>query len=153
MKGMSIFWGRQRSQNENSLAIHEWKACNTIYYTERKGLDENFYHTAAMTPEAKVKKNVKEVLDSYAGSVWYFMPVGGMFGRSGVPDFIACVEGQFVAIETKAGKNKPTALQELAMSKLRLAGGMTVVINETNINDLHELIHEICLFQRDGGLE
>ncbi len=57
-------------------------------------------------------------------------------GRVGIPDIIACCDGHFLAIECKAGKNKPTALQEAEMLKIRTAGGTTLVINEDNINEL-----------------
>jgi hypothetical protein len=40
----------------------------------------------------------------------------------------------------KAGTNKPTALQEAEMARIRLAGGKTLVVNETNLNEVKELI-------------
>ena len=63
-----------------------------------------------MTPEAKVKKKVVRILKD-AGA-YYFYPVTGGYGRSGVPDVVACLEGYFLGIECKAGKNKPTPLQQ-----------------------------------------
>jgi Holliday junction resolvase len=92
----------------------------------------------AATPEAKVKKRVVEVL-KHEG-VYYFYPVTGGFGRSGIPDIICCLNGRFFGIECKAGTNKPTALQEGEMARIRLAGGKTLVVNETNIDDVQELV-------------
>jgi Holliday junction resolvase len=92
----------------------------------------------AATPEAKVKKQVVDVLKREG--VYYFYPVTGGFGRSGIPDIICCLDGRFFGIECKAGSNKPTALQEVEMARIRLAGGKTLVVNETNINDVKELI-------------
>ncbi len=63
-----------------------------------------------MTPEAKVKKKIVAVLKEHGA--YYFYPVTGGFGRSGVPDIIVCHAGRFIGIECKAGKNKPTPLQE-----------------------------------------
>ena len=62
-----------------------------------------------MTPEKKVKNKVVEILKRY--KVYYFYPMTGGYGRSGVPDIVGCYKGQFFGIECKAGKNKPTALQ------------------------------------------
>jgi len=87
-----------------------------------------------MTPEAKVKTKVKKVLDEH--KVYYFMPATGGYGRAGVPDIIACFNGQFIAIETKAGKGKTTALQERELSRIAESGGVTFVINEDNLDDL-----------------
>jgi len=85
-----------------------------------------------MTPEAKVKKKVVQqlkLLDAY-----YFYPVTGGYGRSGVPDIVGCYKGKFFAIECKAGTNKPTPLQELNLEEIRKSGGIALVINEENID-------------------
>ena len=92
----------------------------------------------AATPESKVKKQVVEILKREG--VYYFYPVTGGFGRSGVPDIVCCFNGRFFGIECKAGTNKPTALQEAEMARIRLAGGKTLVVNETNLNDVKELV-------------
>lgn len=90
----------------------------------------------ASTPEVKVKKQCTALLNAHG--VYYFFPVASGYGRVGIPDIIACCQGHFLGIECKAGKNKPTALQEAEMLKIRNAGGTTLVINEDNINELQE---------------
>ena len=45
----------------------------------------------ATTPEAKVKKVVTNYLKKMGA--YYFYPVTGGFGRSGVPDIVACFKG------------------------------------------------------------
>ena len=90
----------------------------------------------AATPEKKVKLACTALLNKHGA--YYFFPVTGGFGRSGVPDIVCCYRGQFLGIECKAGKNKTTALQEAEMAKIRAAGGSTLVINEDNINELQE---------------
>ena len=85
----------------------------------------------AQTPEGKVKDAVKKILKSL--NIYYFMPATGGYGRSGVPDIVCCVKGLFVAIECKAGKNKPTALQERELRLIHEAGGYSLLINELNI--------------------
>jgi Holliday junction resolvase len=74
---------------------------------------------------------------------YYFFPATHGYGRSGVPDIIACVNGRFLAIECKAGANKPTALQVREIELIRLAGGVAVVVNEANWDTLPELIRKL----------
>ncbi len=95
----------------------------------------------AATPEKRVKDKVVSALK--AEGAYYFFPATHGFGRSGVPDVIACVNGLFLAIECKAGKNKPTALQVREIESIRLAGGVAVVVNETNWDTLPELIRKL----------
>lgn len=91
-----------------------------------------------MTPEAKVKKKVVEQLKQLRA--YYFYPVTGGYGRSGVPDIIGCYEGLFFGIECKAGNNKLTPLQEKNLKEIRAAGGLDMVVNEDN---MHEVANEL----------
>lgn len=91
-----------------------------------------------MTPEAKVKKRVTSILKAHGA--YYFYPVTGGFGRSGVPDIVACYKGRFIGIECKAGNNKPTALQEKNLADISKAGGFSLVINEENIDALENVM-------------
>ncbi len=76
----------------------------------------------ALTPEKKVKDKCVKLLKAY--DVYYFFPATHGYGRSGVPDIICCITGKFVAIECKAGDNKPTAIQEKEMADIRNAKGI-----------------------------
>lgn len=91
-----------------------------------------------MTPEAKVKKKIVAVLKEHGA--YYFYPVTGGFGRSGVPDIIVCHRGRFIGIECKAGKNKPTPLQEKNLQDIEVAGGIAMVVNEDNIADVKKCL-------------
>ena len=93
-----------------------------------------------MTPEAKVKKKIVAVLKEHGA--YYFYPVTGGFGRSGVPDIIVCHDGRFIGIECKAGKNKPTPLQEKNLQDIEAAGGISMVINEDNIAEVKKCLGE-----------
>lgn len=88
----------------------------------------------AMTPEAKVKQKVKQILNLIGA--YYVMPVTGGYGTQGAPDFLVCFHGNFIGIETKAGNNKPTALQELNMNKIAAAGGIAFVVREDDLPTL-----------------
>ena len=95
----------------------------------------------AQTPEKKVKTKVEAVLKSEAA--YYFFPATHGYGRSGVPDIIACVNGFFLAIECKAGTNKPTALQVREIERIRACGGVAVVVNEENWEMVRPLIRKL----------
>jgi len=93
----------------------------------------------AMTPEAKVKKRVVELLK--AAGAYYFYPVTGGWGNSGVPDIIVCHKSRFIGIECKAGTNKPTKLQQKNLADIASAGGIALVVNELNIHEVADLLN------------
>jgi Holliday junction resolvase len=93
----------------------------------------------AMTPEAKVKKRVVELLK--AADAYYFYPVTGGWGNSGVPDIIVCHKSRFIGIECKAGTNKPTKLQQKNLADIASAGGIALVVNELNIHEVADLLN------------
>jgi Holliday junction resolvase len=97
----------------------------------------------AQTPEVKVKNSVKKILDE-AGA-YYFMPPANGFGRAGIPDIIGCLNGVFFAVECKAGKNIPTALQEREIRNIKNAGGYAWVINEANVGELSSLLSNMTV--------
>lgn len=73
-----------------------------------------------MSEEALLKKEVKKHL-TRLGALWY-MPVPAGYGRQSV-DFLCCVRGRFVAIETKGPGKKPTPRQEAFLKETIAAGG------------------------------
>lgn len=89
-----------------------------------------------MTPEGKVKKAVKAILDELG--IYHFSPFQAGMGRAGIPDIICCCNGRFVGIECKAGKGKTTALQDRELDAIHAAGGFAFVVRETNIAELKE---------------
>jgi len=95
----------------------------------------------ASTPEKKVKDAVTKILKAY--DAYYFYPATGGFGRSGVPDIVVCFRGQFIGIECKAGNNTTTALQDRELEKIDKAGGIAMVVNETNIERVREVLDAI----------
>ena len=92
----------------------------------------------ALTPEKKVKNKVVNILKQY--QVYYFFPATYGMGRSGVPDIVCCFFGHFIGIECKAGKNKPTPLQERELTAINEAKGITFIINENNLGVLEEYL-------------
>ena len=94
---------------------------------------------SAMTPEGKVKRKVVEVLKKH--EVWYFFPASNGFGKSGIPDIIAIVDGHFVGIEVKSATGKPTELQKICGKQIEEAGGTWLVVsNDVTLEVLDAVI-------------
>ena len=93
------------------------------------------------TPESRVKAKVSAILKKH--NVYFFYPATGGYGRSGIPDVIACVRGRFVGIECKAGDNNPTALQQRELQRIIDSLGSALVVRETNLDELDLLIKEL----------
>lgn len=91
-----------------------------------------------MKNEKDVKKRVREILDAH--EAWWYMPAASPYGRIGVPDFIACIGGKFLAVETKFGYNTTSARQKIELANIEAAGGIALVVNEDNIGQLEELL-------------
>jgi Holliday junction resolvase len=94
-----------------------------------------------MTPEKKVKMKVVEILKGFG--VYYFYASTGGYGASGVPDIICCYKSRFIGIECKAGKGKTTALQEKNIAQIIAQGGLAIVVNEDNIEDVRTLLSHL----------
>ena len=81
------------------------------------------------SPEGFEKDEIKDHLNEYVGGVrndcWFFSPYMAGYGKSGVPDIVACINGKFVSIEVKREGKEPTALQWQRMAEIGLAGGFT----------------------------
>lgn len=92
------------------------------------------------TPESLVKKKIHALLKKHkAYAVNY---IGGISANNGTPDILACLHGRFIGIEAKAGKNKPTDLQTLNLKRIHEAGGLALVVNETNLNVLEVMLDD-----------
>ncbi len=81
-----------------------------------------------MTPEGKVKAKVSKIIAKYIPDVYKFMPVPSGYGPSSL-DYILCVEGKFVAIETKAPGKSLTPRQLVTVREITKAGGLVFVID------------------------
>ena len=77
---------------------------------------------------------MRKILDELGA--YYFFPATGGYGRSGVPDVVGCHRGVFFGIECKAGKGTTTALQDRELQRIRDVGGIALVVNENNIEEV-----------------
>lgn len=90
------------------------------------------------TPEGKVKKQAKIILDKMG--CYYFFPATGGYGASGVPDIVACYKGRFIGIECKAGRNTATALQAHNLDLIHKHGGVALIVREKDVQLLEQMI-------------
>lgn len=78
---------------------------------------------------------------------WYTKIWGGGFQKSGIPDIIACIKGQFVTVEVKATNGRPSELQKLNTHRIRDSGGKGVFLYPTGFeifkNDVTEMIEAL----------
>ena len=103
----------------------------------------------AKTPEKVVKDKVVGILKNEGA--YYFFPATHGYGRSGVPDIVACVNGHFLAIECKTVKGKVSDLQARELQRIRHVNGVAVVVNEENWDMLPELIRKLKADTIIGG--
>lgn len=94
----------------------------------------------AQTPEKKVKDKVRKVLDELGA--YYFFPATHGYGRSGVPDIVGCYHGLFFGIECKAGRGTTTALQDLELRRIREGGGIALIVNENNVEEVKQTLEK-----------
>jgi hypothetical protein len=92
-----------------------------------------------VTPEAAVKAKIHAALKAQGAYAVNY--IGGLHANNGTPDILACLDGRFIGIEAKAGGNKPTELQLHNLRRIDDAGGLALVINETNLELVRDLEH------------
>src|SRR5437868_14925245 len=73
--------------------------------------------------EAWVKDRVKEIFAQF-GNDRPYMPPPALYGSAGASDFIECVYGRYVAIETKRLGCKQTKMQVLFEEHVTEQGGI-----------------------------
>lgn len=108
-----------------------------------------------MTPEGKVKKAVKEILDAYKPLVSHRWPVQNGMGKP-MLDCIGCCCGLHFEIETKKDiKQMLTPRQVLTKEETEAALGKVFVIREVDgfeLQDLEEWLHRTVMQHKRKGL-
>lgn len=82
-----------------------------------------------MTPEGRVKAKVNKALKTLGLECWRFMPVQSGYGTPAL-DYLLCIKGRFVALETKKPGGKLTPLQEGTKAAIEAAGGIVLIIQD-----------------------
>ena len=94
-----------------------------------------------MTPEGKIKTEIKKYLDSLGDLCWYFMPAMNGYGRKGIPDIVGCFSGVFFAFEVKSAEGKATPWQERELEKILKTGSRAAIVR--NVADVDAIISEL----------
>lgn len=92
--------------------------------------------------EKQFQQKVIKYLNSL-DNTWFFKVWGGGFQRSGIPDLICCIKGNFLAIELKGDSGKPTALQEMNIRKINEAGGIGVILYPKDFKNFKKLVKKV----------
>lgn len=87
-----------------------------------------------MQNEKLVKVSVRKIIERCALATWFYMPSANGFGRTGIPDFIGCVNGQMFAVETKSGTNQLSPHQMREIEALTQAGAKVWVVREASLS-------------------
>lgn len=74
-----------------------------------------------MTTEHALRSKVSRWLGQQ--DLWYMKVHGGRFQRPGIPDYILCVHGRFVALELKLEDTELEPLQRVERRRIEAAGG------------------------------
>lgn len=87
--------------------------------------------------ETKVKHFLKE---QNAFFVKYF---ANAFTQKGIPDILACVNGYFVGVETKADDGHPSEIQLVRIDQIREAGGFAFVLYPSAFESFKSFINDL----------
>ena len=90
-----------------------------------------------MTPEGKVKKQIRAFLNEHGDNVWWFEPVQSGYGKPAL-DFIACWYGRFLAIEAKRPRGKLRPRQRATARAMQAAGARVLVIDGESVKDFSD---------------
>lgn len=101
------------------------------------------------TPEGKVKakvnRNIKRMIeDGYR--IWKFMPVQTGMGAPAL-DFIVCINGWFVSLETKTDGKDLTDRQKVVAETICNAGGLVFRVDNKNIDKVFARLRRICVWR------
>lgn len=102
-----------------------------------------------MTPEGKVKAEVKKILASFGDKIDGFWPVPSGYGESHL-DYVGCANGWFFCIETKAPGKKPTPRQLERMRRVDNAKGLVFVIDGTDEFDTYDGLRAMLMMLCGG---
>jgi hypothetical protein len=92
-----------------------------------------------MTPEGRTKAKVNAVIKKFP-RVWKFMPVQTGYGLPAL-DYLLCVNGMFIAVETKVKGKGMTPRQQRTAEAICDAGGLVfVVYDDLTLNYLVKAI-------------
>jgi len=91
--------------------------------------------------EKQLENQIKKFLRDE--ECWYLKTWGGGMQRSGIPDILACVNGHFLAIETKSKSGKVSDLQNYNINAIQYSGGVAEVVRPKDLNEIKIIIRRL----------
>lgn len=91
-------------------------------------------------PESVIQQEIEDWLKTQSHRIWWSRSRMDKptTGRVGVPDFLMCFSGLFLAVEVKRPGKKPTMEQNGELAWIRKAGGIECVA--TSLSEVQALI-------------
>lgn len=97
--------------------------------------------TSNQTPSEKsITNSIQKMLHGVPG-VWCVKFHGGPYTQAGVPDILGAFYGRAFAIEVKRPGQKPTAIQDLTMARMRKAGIIVAVCH--SVEEAQEMLYKM----------
>lgn len=94
-----------------------------------------------MTPEKIFETKIKRMLEE--NGAWYVKFFANRNTPSGIPDILACVNGEFLGIEVKSKNGHSSALQIHHIEQIRKAGGQAFVVYPSGFDQLVDLVDRL----------
>lgn len=94
---------------------------------------------SVMTPEGKVKQFIKKFMLLHYPDAWQYCPMGGPYGKGGVPDFLYLHKGLLIAIEAKADRGVVSESQKQQMKLITENGGICAVVRGKDIEKMNAI--------------
>lgn len=91
------------------------------------------------TPESDFKRQLRKYLDERG--IYYTNIQGGFGVAPGAPDMILCVEGHFIALESKTYKGRQSDDQRVHQIKIEVNGGQYHLVR--TLPQVIEIINEV----------
>ncbi|MGL5153112.1 MAG: VRR-NUC domain-containing protein [Clostridium sp.] len=96
-----------------------------------------------MAAEKQFENQIKKFLDKLPDT-WYFKVWSGPYSKSGIPDIIACINGNFVALEVKAENGRASELQKRNIRVINECNGLGLIVYPSDFEKLKETLLELC---------
>lgn len=92
-----------------------------------------------MGKEKSFETKIKDYIENCGG--WFIKYWGGgKYTKTGIPDLLACINGDFYGIEVKSETGKPSTLQLMNLNKINNAGGYAILLYPKDFENFKKLI-------------
>ena len=102
-------------------------------------------------PEKNFENKVKSYLTSMGA--WWYKTMGTACTRAGVPDILAVYKGRMIALEIKADRGRPSALQLREIEMIRKAGGYARILYPKDFESFKADMEELRDVQSEETIE